>query len=150
MSIYGADIDHTRPRCAFVYPSRRRCPNMATSGERWLAVCDTHAASLPLVPQDALGATNGPVGSQSAPNPEIALQRPERTDPMTARGTVTVTADTLEDARRQTAEAIAQFTPRWRVVEEECLARMLDVINAVQGWSACNWTVTTTWTEEDA
>lgn len=66
---------------------------------------------------------------------------------MTARGTVTVTADTLEDARRQTAEAISAFTDRWRVVDEDCQAKppfgfKLELV--------VGWTVTTTWTEEDA
>lgn len=70
---------------------------------------------------------------------------------MTARGTVTVTADTLEDARRQTAEAISAFTDRWRVVDEDCQAkpnggyRIDHKLELVVGW-----TVTTTWTEEDA
>lgn len=67
---------------------------------------------------------------------------------MTARGTVTVTADTLEDARRQTAETIAQFTPRWRAVHE-----WTDPDYVHQGGGqivARQWTVTTTWTEGDA
>lgn len=85
MSIYGADIDHTRPRCAFVYPSARRCSDTATEGP----YCTTHAVAAllaaPTMPaeaaQDAPGATNGPVGSQSAPNPQIALHRPEQENP---------------------------------------------------------------------
>lgn len=70
---------------------------------------------------------------------------------MTARGTVTVTADTLEDARRQTAEAIDAFTDRWRVVDEWSEAKSLDTSTASQRSSlVSSWTVTTSWTEEDA
>jgi len=75
-----APLTKPRPRCAYVYPSRRRCSNTATSGG-WQAVCDMHATSPALAPQEAPGATNGPRSATAVPpNPQIALQRPERTD----------------------------------------------------------------------